>query len=394
MGINRRELIAAAAGFGAASLGSRSAVAAPGAGSLAEARTDFPWAEKETYLNCALEHPLGRRSSDAMQEYIGYLTNGPDSGRARYENTELQERVRGRFAKLIGAKSSEIAFVPSTQIAENLVLDGLSVQESGGNVVTNDLHYGGSISNYRARKERGLDARIIKHKDYTIDFRDWEKAIDRRTKLVSLALVSNVNGYLDDIKAIANLAHAHGAYVFVDVIQAAGAVPIDVREMGVDLLACSAYKWLMGGRFGYLFVAEELHGDALQPVQFGSKGSRATDARQYQVSTPNHVGFVCQHEALAYILRLGVENIRAHVRPLTERLRRELPALGYPCLTPAGNESPIVSFLVSDVPKARAQLKDAGVIVSLGDGKPGRMRVSPSVFNNVGDVDHMIAALA
>jgi len=132
----------------------------------------------------------------------------------------------------------------------------------------------------------------------------------------------------------------------------------------------------------------------LQPVQFGSKGSGAKDARQYQVSTPNHVGFVCQHEALAYILDLGVENIRAHVRPLTERLRKELPAMGYPCLTPAGNESPIVSFLVSDVDKARARLKEASVIVSLGDGKPGRMRVSPSVFNDGADIDRMIAALS
>ena len=394
MRMNRRELMTVAAGFGAASLGSRSATAASGARNLESARADFPWAERETYLNCALEHPLGRHSSDAMQEYIGYLTNGPDSGRRKFENTELQERVRSRFAELVGAKPPEIAFVPSTQIAENLVVDGLRIQESGGNVVTNDLHYGGSLSNYRARKERGLDVRIVKHKDYTIDFRDWEEAIDRRTKLVSLALVSNVNGYLDDIKAISKLAHSHGAYVFIDVIQAAGAVPIDVRAMGVDLLACSAYKWLMGGRFGYLYVAEELHGNALQPVQFGSKGSGAKDARQYQVSTPNHVGFVCQHEALAYILDLGVDNIRAHVRPLTERLRKDLPAIGYPCLTPSGNESPIVSFLVPDVPKARSRLKEAGVIVSLGNGKPGRMRVSPSVFNNGADVDRMIAALA
>ena len=192
---------------------------------MASARADFPWAERETYLNCALEHPLSKYSSSAMQEYIGYLTNGPDTGRAKYENTELQENVRGMFARLIGAKSTEIAFVPSTQIAENHVLDGLGVHGSGVNVVTNDLHYGGSLYNYRVRKERGLDVRIVKHKDYTIDLADVERAIDKKTKLVSLALVSNVNGYLEDIKAISELAHVHGAYVFIDVIQAAGAVP-------------------------------------------------------------------------------------------------------------------------------------------------------------------------
>ena len=394
MTMNRRQLLTAAAALGAARIAPHSVTAAPAGKSVAAARSDFPWAGSETYLNCATEHPLGLHSANAMREYIGCLTSGPDSGRAKYENAELQERVRERFARLIGATPPEIAFVPSTQIAENLILDGLRIKESGGNVVTNDLHYGGSLFNYQARKERGLDARILKHKDYTIDIRDWEKAIDRRTKLVSLALVSNVNGYLDDIRAIADLAHFHGALVFVDVIQAAGAVPIDVRPMGIDLLACSAYKWLMGGRFGYLYVARELHENALQPVQFGSKGSGAKDARQYQVSTPNHLGFVCQHEALAYILELGVDNIREHVRPLTERLRKELPAAGYACLTPAGTESPIVTFLVPDAARARTRLSEAGVIVTLRDGGPGEMRVSPSVFNNVADIDRLIGALA
>ena len=178
----------------------------------------------------------------------------PDTGRAKYENRELQENVRGMFARLIGAKPTEIAFVPSTQVAENLVVDGLRIHESGGNVVTNDLHYGGSLFNYRSRKARGLDVRIVKHKDYTIDLADMEKAIDGKTRLVSLVWVSNVNGYLHDIEAISDLAHRHGAYVFIDVIQAAGAVPIDVREMGGRPVGLLGVQMADGGRFGYLYV--------------------------------------------------------------------------------------------------------------------------------------------
>ena len=329
-----------------------------------------------------------------MQQYLAHLTYGPDSGRAKFENTELQENVRRMFAELIHAKPTEIAFVPSTQIGENLVLDGLGIQASGGNVVTNDLHYGGSLFNYRKRKERGLDVRIVKHRDFQIELGDMEQAVDRKTKLIALALVSNVNGYLHDIKTISRLARAHGAYVFVDVIQAAGAVPIDVRSMGIDFLACSAYKWLMGGRFGYLYVREELHGDVMKPTQFGSKGSGSSDARQYQVSTPNHVGFVCQHEALKYIHELGVENIRSQVRPLTERLQNGLPAAGYPSITPKGNQSPIVTFKLKDPAVTRARLQKAGVIVSVRSGKDRQMRVSPSVFNNLADVDRLITALA
>ena len=392
--LSRRQLFAGAAGVATAASIPGSALPRPRSKDLDWVRADFPWAARETYLNCALEHPLSVHSSRAMQEYIGHLTHGPDAGRAKFENTALQENVRRQFANLIAAKPSEIAFVPSTQIGENLVIDGLGITQAGGNVVTNDLHYGGSLSNYRARKQRGLDVRVVKHRDFVMDMRDLERVVDRKTKLIAIALVSNINGYLHDIRAISELAHAHGAYVYVDVIQAVGAVPIDVRDMGVDFLACSAYKWLMGGRFGYLYVREEHHGGVMRPTQFGSKGSGQTDARQYQVSTPNHVGFVCQHEALEYIHKLGVENIRAHVRPLTARLRKEMPAIGYPAITPERNESPIISFRVRDPEATRQRLRRAGVIVSLGSGANARMRVSPSVFNHLSDVDRLIEALA
>ena len=91
---------------------------------------------------------------------------------------------------------------------------------------------------------------------------------------------------------------------------------------------------------------------------------------------------------------MGVENIRTHVRPVIEKLQRELPAIGYPSITPRGNRSPIATFLVPDVEKARQRLKKAGVIVTLRNGKPGQMRVSPSVFNNLADIDRLVEALA
>ncbi|HYL36279.1 MAG TPA: aminotransferase class V-fold PLP-dependent enzyme [Bryobacteraceae bacterium] len=393
MRLNRRKFVTAAAGAASGFSGLRGA--APGTSEIGGARADFPWAEREVYLNTATEHPLSIHSARAMEKYIGYLTDGPDAGRGSFENARLQEEVREMFARLIHAKPSEIGFVPSTQIGENVVLNGMGVQESGGNVVTNDLHYPGSLFNYQMRRKAGLDVRVVKHRDWQIEMRDLERVVDRKTKLIALALVSNVNGYLENIKAISELAHAHGAYVFADVIQAAGAVPIDVRAMGIDFLACSAYKWLMGGRFGYLYAREDLQGTVLKPPMFGGKGMEQRGASRYEVSTASHLGFVCQHEALQYIHRLGVENIQAHARPLTERLRKELPAIGYPCITPKGNESPIVTFLLKDAPKAQARLERAKVIVTVRREKQGgQMRVSPSVFNNLVDAGRLVDALA
>ncbi len=368
--------------------------AATNPASIDSARADFPWASRETYLNTATEHPLSARTARAMEEYLHALTHGPDSARDKFENGRLMTEVKQMFARLIHAKPSEIGFTPSTQTGENLVIEGLDIQASGGNVVTNDLHYGGSLLNYRNRRKAGMDVRIIAHRDYQMDMRDLEKAVDRKTKLIAIALVSNVNGYVHDVKAIGDLAHAHGAYLYCDAIQAAGAIPIDVKAMGIDFLACSSYKWLMGGRFGYLFVREELQGTALKAKLFGGR-SAANGAGRYEISTVSHLGCVCQHDALAYIHSLGIDRIRAHASPLTERLMKELPAAGYPSITPKGTQSPIVSFQVKDVSATRARLKKANCIVTLGGGETsGTMRISPSVFNNSADVDRLIAALS
>jgi len=366
--------------------------AAPARAGIESARRDFPWAERELYLNSATEHPLPLVSAQAMERYIRAITYGPDAEREKYENNELQARVRALFAALIHAQPSEIGFVPATQIAENLVLDGLEIQQRGANVVTNDLHYGGSLFMYRQRKAAGLDVRVVESKDGRVRRSDVERVVDRKTRLIAVALVSNVNGYLEDATGLSSLAHAHGGYLFADVIQAAGAVPIDVRAMGIDFLACSAYKWLMGGRFGYLYVAEELQGSVLKAKHFGGRSSQP-GAGRYQVSTASHLGCVCQHESLQYILRLGVENIQAHNLVLNQRLRKELPGLGYECLTPFEAPTPISTFRFREGDEVKKKLQRAGAVVTLRPADH-QIRISPSVFNRLRDIDRFIEGMA
>ena len=164
--------------------------------------------------------------------------------------------------------------------------------------------------------------------------------------------------------------------------------------MGIDFLSCSAYKWLMGGRFGYLYVREELQGAVMKPKLFGGRSTPA-GASRYEISTVSHLGCVCQYQALQYIERLGIDNIRAHVRPLTDRLQKELPALGYPSITPKGNQSPVVSFRFKDASDIKTRLHRAGVIVTLRtSANELQMRVSPSLYNNMADIEKLIHALA
>lgn len=379
-GLHRRGFLASGAMLGAA---------AAARADMSTARADFPWAGTQTYLNTATEHPLSVHTTRAMQEYLHALSHGPDAARDKFENGQLMTEVKQMFARLIHARPVEIGFTPSTQTGENIVLEGLDIQASGGNVVTNDLHYGGSLLNYANRKKAGMDVRIVKHRDYQMDLRDLERVVNRKTKLIAIALVSNVNGYVHDVKAISDLAHAHGAYLYCDVIQCAGAMPIDVKAMGIDFLACSAYKFLMGGRFGYLYVREDLQGSVLKAKLFGGRSTPA-GASRYEISTVSHLGCVCQHQALGYIHALGVERIAAHAQPLMERLQRELPAAGYPSITPKGTRSPIATFQVKDAKATKAKLEAANIVVTAG----ANMRVSVSVFNNMADIERLIAALS
>ena len=164
---------------------------------------------------------------------------------------------------------------------------GMDLPKRGGNVVLDELHFETSLYMYKSLEAKGVQLRVVKHRNWSIDLNDMERAIDRNTRLVSMALVSNVNGYLHDARAISDLAHAKGAYVFADMVQAAGAVPMDVRAMGIDFGSAATYKWLMGERgFGFLYVRERSagHRRARRPgtgigrsrnsIASGSRGSR------------------------------------------------------------------------------------------------------------------------
>lgn len=223
----------------------------------------------------------------------------------------------------------------------------------GGNVVIDELHYGPAVYMYqRLEKEHRLEVRIVKPRDWAIDLKDMERAIDNRTKLISIALVSNINGYAHDVKAISDLAHRHGALVYVYVIQAAGTIPIDVKAIGLDMCACSSYTWLMGERgFGFLYVREDLQGTVVKPTRYGHRQISSSDAAkktwtlepgcaQYETGNVSNVAAAGVRESLKYILGVGVANIRAHVRPLTDRLQKELPARGYVSITLAATRAP------------------------------------------------------
>jgi selenocysteine lyase/cysteine desulfurase len=326
----------------------------------------------------------------------------------------LAAEVKGEFAQLINARSQEISLVQSTSVGENLVVNGLGIPGGDGNVVTDALHFDGSLVLYGELAKRGLDVRIVRPREWRIDLGDLARAMDRRTKLVAVSLVSWYNGFQHDLKAVCELAHAQGAHVYADLIQAAGNTPIDVQASGVDFCACSTFKWLMGDfGLGFLYVREELLDSVIRRTQIGygeadtelhylpSDPPAATPVTwtlhadaggHFEVGTYAQAAVNALAVSLPYLRRLGIASIQAYRQPLLRRLREEMPHLGFTPITPPETPSPIIAFTIPGAERRFAEpLKAAGIAVSVsGD----RIRISPSIFNDLHDIDRLLSALA
>jgi selenocysteine lyase/cysteine desulfurase len=403
MDVSRRHLILSAAGL-------QAVVAAPAPPTL-PAKSEFPVVGSEVCLNNARWHPASTGSIKAIRQYLDYKAGGGGSDPDYSAN--LQNRAKSQFAALIHAQASELSFIPSTTVGENLVAAGLDLPRAGGRIVTDALHFEGSLYQYGELAKQGMDVRIVRPRNWRIETSDLEKVIDSKTKLVAISLVSMVNGFQYDLKAVCDLAHSRGAFVYADAVQACGAVPVDVKASGVDFLAASSYKWLMGDMgLGFLYVREDLI-ERLKRSQYGFRqitgvtyhvfpgdppGETVMDWTQakgagahFEVGTVSNTTLAALTYSLDFIQRVGVENIQAHRQPLLQRLHRELPKLGFEPMTAAESTSPIATFAKKNAGALAAKLQRAKIDIALYDH---RIRISPSVYNDQSDIDKLLHALA
>ncbi len=248
---DRRSFIRAAASLAAASVaGSDTLPATPPPPSTSPddplgVRADFPIVGQRTFLNSAYIAPIPRQVVAAGQAFL------EEKASHSFELGSLLakcDEVRAQFARLIGAASpEEIGLLFSTAEGENVVAAGLRLK-AGDNVVIDELHYDTEFALYgMLRKLRGVELRIARHRNGVVEASDFEPLVDHRTRLVSVAWVSHRNGWRHSMRSIAEVAHARGALVYVDAIQAVGSFPVDVVAEDVDLLCAGSYKWLLAG---------------------------------------------------------------------------------------------------------------------------------------------------
>jgi selenocysteine lyase/cysteine desulfurase len=290
------------------------------------------------------------------------------------------------------------------------------LHERGSHVVSDHLHFVGSQQMYTDMQKRGLEVSWIKIKDNRIPLDELDKAIIKgKTRLVAVSHTAFVTGFQHDLKRVSEVAHAKGAMVYADVIQAAGNSPLDLADSGVDAACCASYKWLMSGGTAFMYVRKSSL-DRLDPpfYHFSNYTRLLPVTHMYPLDTagkdivddyevkpgalgmfsmgyePNTATLAGLEYTLPYIMGIGPEKIQAHAKLLTDHLKAELPKRGYPLLTPPESRAPIVAVALQDAQRLAPTLRAANVKVTT---RWNHLRISPSVFNDMDDVDRFLAAL-
>jgi selenocysteine lyase/cysteine desulfurase len=250
---------------------------------------------------------------------------------------------------------------------------------------------------WHAQQLRGAEVHVV-------DPEQVEDAIDERTAVVSITGVCYRNGARLPVEEIARVAHERGALVLLDAYQAAGTYPLDVTELGVDVLASGVLKYLLGSAgLGFMWVRPGLSTE-LVPTETGWFADRdifemdhtryapSPTARRFQSGTPPVPAIYAGIAGMELMMEIGVAETREHVSALNERLIAGVDDLGGTVVTPRDPErrGALVCIASTDAPGLVAALERDGIVTSDRDGN---LRVSAHAYNTVEDIDAVLAAL-
>ena len=360
----------------------------------------------------------------AVADYCTYCNANPHRGayELSVKATDIYERARVRTQQFIGAaRPEEVVFTKNATEALNLVAYsyGLAnVREGDEIVITISEHHSNIVPWQVVAKSRGAVLKYIYlGEDGNLSEADIAQQITERTKIVAVTQVSNVLGLVNDVRAVADRAHAVGAVVVVDGSQSVPHIKVDVQAMDADFFAFSGHKMLSPMGIGVLYGKYNIL-DAMPPFLFGGDmidyvGEQETTFAElpakFEAGTQNVSGASGLIAAIDYLDKIGFDRIEAIERDLLSYALpqlRELPFVElYGCDSTRGNKTGIITFNVKDVhPHDVSTILDSyGVAIRAGHhcaqplmrylGQNATCRASFYLYNTHEDIDQFIAAL-
>ncbi len=364
---------------------------------------EFPVRRNLVYFNHAAVTPLPRLVADAIEAHTENLRlRGAADWRRWYADLD---RTREAAAAFIGAKTSEVAFAPSTSWGLNLVAQAFD-WKPGDNVVTDDMEFPANVYPWMLLERRGVELRFAKNRSGRVTAEDIAASIDARTRIVAVSWVAFHNGWVYPIEEIGRLCRERGILFVVDAIQGLGALPMDVVRAPIDVLVADPHKWLLGPEACALLFISENAAERVRPP-FGGwwniKGDEAegflgyeltfhSGGRRYEPGALPLTQIMGLSAALGLLTAMGQPAIRDRILAVARTLASGLAARNWRIATP----EPIASGILAAVPPGGDErgmaknLERRGIIVA---PRQKAVRFSPHAYNDDAEVARILEAI-
>jgi selenocysteine lyase/cysteine desulfurase len=365
-------------------------------------RAEFPIFEHTIYANSCSQGALSNRVRAAAEEWL----EGWDANGAEWDFwVERNEAARSAFAGLVHADPDDVAVTTSVSQGVSALVSALDLSGERNRIVISEYEFPTVGQIAHAQELRGAQVVHVRPEaDGRIPLERFAEAIDDRTALVCCTAVSFRSGHRNDIAAIAQLGHEHGAIVLADSYQALGALELDVRTLGADVVTGGTVKYLLGSAgLGFMWLRGESRA-SLVPTQTGwfadedifamsiADYSPHPSARRFDSGTPPVPSLYPGVAGMEVVAAAGVPEIEAHIRGLVDRLLAGLDELGAKVATARGERDygPLICVVSTD-PNALVDALAAERIVT--STRDANLRISLHLYNVDDDVDRILAGL-
>ncbi|MFK4438808.1 selenocysteine lyase/cysteine desulfurase [Paenibacillus sp. RC73] len=362
----------------------------------------FPVLSSHIHLGSCSQGAISRPVSAAIEEYHRSLLQHGHNGDLSMARVE---EARGHFAKLIGAEPDEIAVLSSASEAIARVATALPYVSGKEGIVYADTDFPTVGHIWQAQDQFREHIRCIPSMHGEVTLQQYEKHITENTALVMVSHVNYTNGFQQDLKSMADVAHRNQALLFVDAYQSAGIIPMDVKAMGVDILVAGARKYMLGiPGVAFLYVSNDWI-DRFKPKLTGWLGQEAASrfditrsvlaagARRFETGLPSFISIFAANAALKLLLEIGVTDIQAYMSELLEFSMEYGRRKGLSIRLPSGEGAlpGLIAVEVADASAVERRLRRQNIIVS---ARKDVIRVAPHFYNTAEEIRRVMDEVA
>jgi len=366
---------------------------------ILEIRSCFPIFQRKIYLNSCSQGALSHAVQAGLEDYIA---SWHEQGSPWETWVDHYEAARAAFARFINASPDEVAIVTSASAGINSIASALSFKDRN-KVVVGEFEFPTMGHVWLAQRARGAEVQFVPAVGNRIPAANYKKIIDGRTAIVPLTHVCFKNGFRSDVNAVTRIAHEAGALVMLDDYQDCGTRPVDVKAMDLDFYVTGTLKYLLGPPgLAFMYVRKELISTLAPTVTgwFAQTNPFAFDpqhidlsptARRFESGSPSVPNVYAAMPGIELLQEIGMENVAAHIKKLTQSLLSFAHDLGIQAKTPDDSAGPLVVLQATDSNLLMQKLAQSGIIVS---NRHDGLRIAFHVYNTLDDVKAVMEILA